>query len=133
MTTSKRWIVVAYVAGVSVLSGLAGGLIGHRVARTEMEHRANPRHWNEHVAREFERIVRPTAEQAPRIDRHLERAVADLEGIRASTIRQSTNVIWRLVGEVESELTPEQRKAFEVLKPRPEDLDLGVLDISPAR
>ena len=49
--------------------------------------------------------------------------------IRADTITRTTNVIWRLVAEVEQELTPEQRQAFEVMKPKPADLTLDMLKV----
>jgi hypothetical protein len=52
-----------------------------------------------------------------------------LQAIRLDTIARSTNVIWRLVSEVERELTPGQRQAFEAMKPRPADLTLDVLKL----
>lgn len=116
-----------------LISGLAGALVGHRVARSKLEARNNPENWNEHVAREFERVVRPTPEQESRIQGHLDKAVHELQSIRRDTITRSTNVIWRLVAEVEQELTPEQLKAFEVMKPKPSELTLDVLKVSPGK
>lgn len=119
------------LVGLSLVSGLAGGLIGHRVARCRLEARNDPENWNEHVTQEFDRIVKPTAEQAPKIQAHLDHAVQELLAIRADTITRTTNVIWRLVAEVEQELTPEQRQAFEVMKPKPADLTLDMLKVGP--
>ena len=48
-------------------------------------------------------------------------------------IARSTNVIWRLIAEVERELTREQRRAFEVMKPKPAEVTLDVLDLPPAK
>jgi len=87
--------------------------------------------WNEHVTREFDRVVRPTPDQGARIQQHLDKAVRELQAIRLETIGRSTNVIWRLVAEVEQELTPEQRKAFDTMKPKPADLTLDVLKVKP--
>ncbi len=116
-----------------LVCGLAGFLIGHRVVRRQVEVRSDPSAWNEHVAREFERIVQPTPEQGSRIQARLDRAVKELQDIRLDTIARSTNVIWRLIADVEKELTPEQLKAFEQMKPRPADLTLDLLQVKPQK
>lgn len=124
-------IVVDLIA-LALVSALVGGLIGRRWARTELDSRNNPANWNEHVSREFERIVKPTAEQGPKVQAHLDRAVRELQAIRRETLAKTTNVIGRLITEVEAELTPEQRRAFEAMKPAAGELDLEVLNTSPA-
>lgn len=129
MKLRRYSLIILCLLGLALVSGLAGGLIGHRVARCQLEARNNPENWNEHVAQEFDRIVKPTPEQAPRIQAHLDKAVQELLAIRADTITRTTNVIWRLVAEVERDLTPEQRKAFEVMKPKPADLTLDMLKV----
>ncbi len=129
MNLRRYLIIILCLVGLSLVSGLAGSLIGHRMARCQLEARNNPENWNEHVAQEFNRLVKPTPEQAPRIQAHLDKAVQELIAIRADTIARTTNVIWRLVADVEHELTPEQRKAFEVMKPKPADLTLDMLKV----
>jgi len=131
MNFRRYSLVIICLLGLALVSGLAGGLIGHRVARRQLEARNNPENWNEHVIQEFDRIVKPTPEQAPKIQAHLDRAVQDLVVIRSETIARTTNVIWRLVSEVEQELTPEQRNAFQVMKPRQSDLNLDMLKVRP--
>ncbi len=131
MNVIRHWRIVAALAAVVLCSGLTGGLIGYRWARRDLEARNNPANWNEHVSREFDRIVKPGPEQATRIQQHLDEAVRELQTIRLETIGRSTNVIWRLVGQVEQELTPSQRQAFEVMKPKPSDLTLDVLKVKP--
>jgi hypothetical protein len=59
--------------------------------------------------------------------------VRELQTIRLETIARSTNVIARLVAEVDRELTPEQRQAFEAMKPKPGDLTLDVLKVNPPK
>lgn len=126
-----HWKIALCLAALVVVSGLVGALVGHRVARRQLEARNDPVSWNEHVSRTFDRIVRPDPEQGARIQVHLDQAVRDLQVIRLETIARSTNVIWHLVGEVEKELTPEQRKAFDTMKPKPADLTLDVLMVKP--
>jgi len=123
--------IILCLLALTLVSGLAGGLIGHRVARRQLEARNDPENWNEHVIQEFDRIVQPTAEQAPKIQAHLDRAVQDLVAIRSETVARTTNVIWRLVAEVDQELTPKQREAFTVMKPKPGELGLEMLKVKP--
>jgi len=133
MKPSRPWRSRLCLLGVIVAAALSGALLGHRAARLKFEVRTNPENWNEHVSREFDRIVKPTPEQAVIIQAHLDRAVSELQTIRLDTIARSTNVIWRLVDEVERELTAEQRRAFEAMKPKPAELTLDVLKLKTAK
>jgi hypothetical protein len=126
-----HWKIAVCLAALVLVSGLVGALIGHGVARRQLEARNDPVSWNEHVSRTFDRIVKPDPEQGARIQVHLDQAVRELQAIRLETIAHSTNVIWRLVGQVEKELTPEQQKAFDTMKPKPADLTLDVLKVKP--
>ena len=71
--------ILSCLLAIVLASGSAGFLIGHRLAWGEVARRNNLENWNEHVAREFDRIVKPTAEQDTRIQAHLDRAVRELE------------------------------------------------------
>lgn len=130
MNLFRHWKIVLSLAAVIIGSGFTGSLMGHAMARRQFNERNDLSNWNEHVSREFDRVVKPTPDQAGRIQAHLDQAVRELEGIRSETITRTTNVIWRLVAEVDQELTPEQRKAFETMKPQPADLTLDVLKVT---
>ena len=131
MKLERRSRTVLLLAALMLTCGLAGFLAGHLFMRKQIEIRNDPGAWNEHVSREFDRIVQPTPEQGTRIQARLDQAVKELQEIRLDTIARSTNVIWRLIADVEKELTPEQRKAFEKMKPRPADLNLDLLQVKP--
>lgn len=131
MIILRHWRILLALTALVSGSLLAGGLLGHRIARRQLEARNDPATWNEHVAREFDRVVKPTPEQGARIQAHLDQAVGELQAIRRETIERSTHIIWRLVAEVEQELTPAQREAFEVMKPKPSQLTLDLLEVSP--
>jgi hypothetical protein len=132
MNRFPSWIKIACLVGSLLAVALSGGLIGHRLARTQMEARNNPQTWNEQVTREFERLVQPTPDQGPRIQAHLDAAVRELQAIRLDTIARSRGVINQLIVLVEAELTPQQRRAFEAMKPQPAELNLDVLHLPPA-
>ena len=131
MNPLRSWKTGLCLLGIIVATSLSGGLVGHLIARRQLEARNNPENWNEHVSREFDRLVKPTPEQDLRIQAHLDRAVRELQAIRMETIARSTNVIGRLIGEVDKELTPAQRQAFEAMKPKPADLTLDLLNVEP--
>jgi hypothetical protein len=134
MNFSRYWKITVCLAALILVSGLAGGLLGRHLTRVKLERRNNPDNWNETVMRTFERQVNPTAEQRQKIQGYLDTAVEDLKAIRADTIARSTNVIWRLVAQVEKELTPEQKAAFEQMKPKQSDLtSLEVLQVEPRK
>lgn len=129
MISRRTWKTALLLIGVVTASALSGALLGHRIARRELESRNNPETWNKHVSREFDRIVKPTPEQAAKIQTRLDGAVQQLQEIRRDTIARSTNVIWKLIADVEQELTPEQRQAFETMKPKQAEVGLEVLHL----
>ena len=131
MSLLQHWKIILGLLAVIVVSALTGALLGHGLARRHFNARNDPASWNEHVSAEFDRVVKPTPEQATKIQAHLDKAVRELQTIRLETIARSTNVIWQLVAEVEQELTPEQLKAFAVMKPKASDLTLDVLKVRP--
>ena len=131
MNPLRSWKTGLCLLGIILATSLSGGLIGHGIARRQLDARNNPENWNEHVTQEFDRLVKPTPEQDVRIQAHLDRAVRELQAIRMETIARSTNVIGRLIVEVEKELTPEQRQAFEAMKPKPSDMTLDLLNVEP--
>ena len=132
MTRSSQWRILGCLLALVLASSLAGVLMGRRMARAEQRRQDNPETWNESALRTFDRTVRPTPEQRQKIQAHLARAVTELKAVRADTLARSTNIIWQLVGQVEQELTPEQRQAFEQMKPKPSELTtLDVLQVEP--
>jgi hypothetical protein len=132
MKSRAQWRIGLILAGIIAVSGLTGTLLGHGLARRQFETRSDPASWNEHVSREFDRVVKPSPDQAAKIQARLDQAVRELQAIRLDTIQRSTNIIWRLVAEVEQELNPEQQRAFEAMKPKPSDLTLDVLKVKPS-
>jgi hypothetical protein len=131
MNPLRSWKTALCLGGIIVATALSGALIGHLIARRQLDARNNPENWNEHVSREFDRLVKPTPEQDTRIQAHLDQAVRELQAIRMETIARSTNVIGRLIVEVEKELTPAQKQAFEAMKPKPADMTLDLLNVAP--
>ncbi len=131
MNPLRSWKTGLCLLGIILATALSGGLIGHRLARRQFDARNNPDNWNEHVSREFDRRVKPSPDQSVLIQAHLDRAVRELQDIRRETISRSASVIDRLIADVDQELTPEQRVAFEAMKPGPSDMTLDLLNVKP--
>lgn len=129
MNARKHGIIVGSLLGIAVVGGLAGGAVGYRLGRQSMRQESDPETWHERAARRFEEVVRPTAEQAPKLDAHLQKALAELKALRLETIERSAATIDRLVSAVEAELTPEQKGAFEQMKPRRGEMNLELLEV----
>ena len=56
MKLLRHWKILSGLLGLVLVSGLTGALIGQRAARQQLEARNDPATWNEHVAREFDRL-----------------------------------------------------------------------------
>jgi hypothetical protein len=122
-------MIVATLVGIALISAAAGGALGYRFGRQEMRHRADPETWHERASRRFQEMVRPTPDQEARLGAHLDAALNELRAIRQDAITRSAATIERLVTAVEGELTPEQKTAFERIKPRREELNLDLLQL----
>jgi hypothetical protein len=129
MNARRHGVILASLLGIGALSGISGALVGYRVARQEMRERSNPEAWHERASRRFEQVVQPTPDQTERLARHLDLALDELKGIRSNAAHRSAVVIDRLVEQVEAELTPDQKEAFERIKPRREELMHDVMKV----
>jgi len=129
MNARRHGVILASLVGVGALCGVSGALVGYRVARQEMRERSNPEAWHERASRRFEQVVRPTPEQTDRLARHLDLALGELKAIRSNAVHQSAAVIDGLVGRVEAELTPDQKVAFERIKPHRDELMHDVMKV----
>lgn len=127
MNWKQRGSILAALLGIGLMAALAGGAAGYRLGRDSVRHRADPETWHEQATRRFDTVVKPTPEQSRRVAAHLAATLAELRDIRNDTITRTATVVERLVQRVEAELTPEQKAAFQTLKPKQGDVGLEVL------
>ena len=134
MSPTGTWKTVLCLAALALVCGLAGALLGRRWARSEFDCRSDPSHWNERAMHDLERNIRLTPQQQQKIQGHLDAAVEELKGIRKETLSRSTAVVLRLLDQVDQELTPQQRPAFQRMKPKAENLStLNILNVERAK
>lgn len=127
MNWTQRSSIVAALLGLGVLAALAGALAGYRLGRDAVRNQSNPETWHEQATRRFDAVVKPTPEQSRRVEAHLAVTLAELREIRNDTQARTAAAVDRLLAKVEAELTPEQRAAFESLKPKRGEVGLEVL------
>ncbi len=126
--------VILQLGTIIVLSLLIGGFIGFRVTIHLLKKKANPEQWNISVMHHLERRLKLTPDQTVRVQADIDRAVDDMKGIRVETIAKTSQVIERLVADVEKEMvTPEQKAEFAKIKKERHDASLELLLVEPRK
>ncbi|MEI7730963.1 MAG: hypothetical protein WCO56_15415 [Verrucomicrobiota bacterium] len=134
MKISYSWKVTGALAALILLSVVVGVFLGIRLARLKQAQASNPARWNETVMKSLDQKLKPTPEQRRQFQTDIDTAVDELKRIREETIQRSTKVIGKLVADVDQRLTPEQKAAFESMKPKAQDLNsLDVLKVEPRK
>lgn len=78
--------------------------------------------------------LEPDADQLPRLEAHVDRALDDLQHMRREAELSTWDVIDRAADAVAGELTPEQAARWQELRPkRPKKLENSVTDPNPQR
>lgn len=98
-------------AGVGFFLGLAAA----KKVRTQKD---DPQVWRQTALRRLEQL-KPDAEQKQRFETRVEEAVKELSDLRAEGIRRVWRIVDDAVRDLEKDLKPEQREAFEKFRPRP--------------
>ncbi len=126
--------IVLQLGAIILLSGVIGGLVGFRVAVQVFKRKTNPEQWNVSVMHHLERRLKLTPEQVVRVQADIDQAVEEMKGIRVDTIARTSQVIERLVGNVDQEMiTPEQKAEFAMIKKERHDASLELLLVEPRK
>jgi len=128
-----RWKIILTLAAVVLISGLAGGVIGTRLAYTRIHRHNIPQTWNETVMRKLQRQLRLTPDQAQKIQARMDSRVDELTALREQTITKTNGIIEQLIDDVDHELTPEQKVEFAKLKQERGQTTLDLLKVQPRK
>lgn len=131
MNWRRDFSIVLTLAALVLVSALAGGFIGARWGRAQAQHRFNPETWNDYAMKLLEERLRLTDAQRGRIQGAIDHAVTDMKTVHRETVQKTVGIMNRMLGEIDQELTPEQRKIAEHLAPRQEDLTIDLLKVKP--
>lgn len=129
MKASDRAKILATLAGLMLVSGAFGALLGARWERRELRLQFDPQNWNEYAMRLIDQKLRLSPEQRVRVRAAIDQAVGEMKTLHRDTVRETGNVVNRMLGAIDRELTPEQRKIAETLVPAPEQVTIDLLKV----
>ena len=122
MIRKSRTKAVLFMMLLVFVGMVTGFFMGAILASAIAKKKENPAFWRETVHKQLGKL-HPTPEQRKKLETRTDSAVEELATIKADTIKKVWDVVDRAVGDLDKELTPEQRKTFETFKPkRPAEL-----------
>lgn len=101
-----------------MVSVAVGFFIGIVLATTINKKKEQPAFWKKAAMKQIEKL-HPTDEQRKKFESRTDGAVQELSALQKEGITRIWDVIDRAVTDIDKELTPEQRKVFEKIKPKP--------------
>ena len=111
---TKAVVLMTFLVFAGVVTGFFLGII---VANGVAKKKEKPAFWKEAAHKQLERL-RPTAEQRTKFDARTDVAVQELVKVKHDTIQQVWEIVEGAVGDIDKELTPEQREVFGKIKPK---------------
>lgn len=133
MSLLRHWKIILVMVSIVLVSAIAGAKFGYEKGKRYMRNRNKPDNWNERVMRGLESDLKLNAEQKQKVQVLLDNAVEELNGVRVQTIAKTTDVVRKLVDDVDNELTPEQKAKFSKMKPKDSDMSLDILKVEPRK
>jgi Spy/CpxP family protein refolding chaperone len=128
-----RWKIILALFGVVLISGLAGAVVGGRLAVARIHAHNNPERWNESVMHQLQHRLRLSPEETQKVQAHMDARVDELKALREETVSRTNDIIERLIADVDQELTPEQKAEFARLKEKRVPTTLDTLKVEPRR
>lgn len=130
MTINRPLLAAGLLAALTLVSCLAGVLLGHRLGRSTVERGTGHAYWNERALADVERRIALDPGQRARFQAHIDQAVEELRGVRRDALARTSAIIARMLDQGEAELRPEQRQAFQAIRPKARDLvSLELLEV----
>lgn len=133
MKVLRHWKIIVVLLGIVLLSGYVGARFGYQKAKHDFREKRNPEQWNERAMGNMDRDLKLTPAQHQKIQTLIDEAVDELKVVREQTVSKSTEVVRKLVADVDNELTAEQKVKFSKMKPKESDLTIDVLKVEPRK
>ncbi len=108
---------VVLITLLVIVSMGTGFFVGIALSSSIARKKDNPVFWKQAVRKQLNKL-NPTAEQRKKFEARTESAVQELLTIRKDAVGQVWSVVERAVGDIDKELTAEQRVKFKDLKPK---------------
>lgn len=134
MTINRPLLAACLLAALTLVSCLAGVLLGHQLGRSTVVRGTGHAYWNERAIADIDHRVHLAPAQRERLQALLDQAVGELRGVRGEALGRAAAIITRLLDQAEAELTPEQRAGFQAIRPKARDMvSLELLEVDRTR
>ena len=128
-----NWKIIVLLLAIVFVSMLAGGFLGAKFAERAIRHRNTPEAWNQKAMRSLHQRLKLSPEQDLKMQHILDGGVEEMKTIRLDTIARTDAVVERMLGDLEKEITPEQRAEFEKLRKQRGATTLDMLKVEPRK
>ena len=117
MIRKPRLKVVLLLSLLVLVSAGMGFFAGIVLTTAINKKKEKPEFWQEAAMKQLEKL-HPDAAQKQKFEARTRTTVKELNDIRQQSIKDVWEVVKRAVGDIDKELTPEQRKTFDKIKPK---------------
>ncbi len=128
-----KWKIVVVLLGIVLVSAVAGGIIGAKLAEHALKKRHAPEMWNQSVMRALQQRLKLTPPQAQKVQAIIDGGVEEMKVIRQDTIQRTDVVIERMISDIDRELTPEQSAELKKLKAQRGATTIDLLKVEPRK
>lgn len=116
MTSLTKQQLIAYLVGIFLAGGVAGGFVGYNMHWRRNFGPPDQKQILQRAMERFQNGLNLTAEQAPQVETMLSNSIARVFGIHKETRGRIEEEMDRCDGEIEAVLTPEQKTKLEEMR-----------------
>lgn len=117
MSISRRTKVAFLITVLVLVSMVVGFIMGAIVAKAVAKKKDNPIFWKKAAMTQLNKL-HPTEEQKKKFEVRVDSAVKELVAIRKDTVTRIQGVVGKAVGDIDKDLTPEQKVIYDKIKPK---------------
>lgn len=118
MMFSRRSKAGCLISVLIVVSVGLGFVLGILVSKGIQKKKEDPVFWKQAAMKQLEKL-HPDAAQREKFEKHTDQAVSELATLRQEGIQHVWEIVSRAVTGIQQDLTPEQKDAFEKIRPKP--------------
>lgn len=133
MSLLRHWKIIVCLLAIVAVSGLAGAKFGYQKAKRDMRAKHNPEQWNERAMQAIDAKLQLAPKQRQKIQTLIDEAVDEMKVVQGETVGRTTEIINKLVADLDEELTTEQKEEFAKMKPKESDVTIDLLKVQPRK
>lgn len=118
MSIPRRTKAGCLLALLVFFSLAAGFMLGFIASKNLQKKKEDPAFWKQAAMKHLEKL-KPDEAQRKKFEAHADKAVKELSDLRIQAIGHVWEIVERVSNDISADLTPEQKEAFEKIRPRP--------------